>query len=199
MMKPAELLSSYIIRQTHGSGIWITSHSSTSVTTHKHDKGDDMPIWFLYEVLTRTSRWDHYGRDQDTRKQKENCQIYKSQKDKYLRSSKWQEALKNRLDPSLQGYLELLRAEPQNSERQQPSSLGHQAQHAGVRLLETKVDRNGTCTGGRTTNDRINGTERRCRIHARDIRWKQFFLSEKLTVVFFYIWFFAFTTTNRTS
>ena len=64
-MKPAELLSSHIIRQTYGSGIWITLHSSISVTTHQHDKGDDMSIWFLYEVLTRTSRWDHYGRDQD--------------------------------------------------------------------------------------------------------------------------------------
>ena len=81
-------------------------------------------------MLTKTSRQDHYGKDQGTRKRKRNCQIYTTQEQVPDIPVSDRKRQLNSLDSSLQKYLEWLSmtwaeqvAEPQkNSERPQPSS-----------------------------------------------------------------------------
>ena len=140
-----------------------------------------MNLASCHEVLTKTSRQDHHGeRPGYLGSKKEKCQIYTSQKDKnkflFMFQQVTRKRQQNRLDLSLQEYLELLSinwaeqfAEPQNSRT--PSNhhhlqAGHQAQHGGVRLYGLKFGRNGTRTGGRTTNGQNNGEVRQHRTRA---------------------------------
>ena len=63
------------------------------------------------KFLTRASRQDHCGRDQRIEKRKRNCQVFSSQQRKkqvtHIQASDWKRE-QNRLDPSLQEYLEWL-------------------------------------------------------------------------------------------
>ena len=62
---------------------------SISATTHRHGKENDMSIWFICEVLTRTSKRDHYGSDLGIRKQKALSQVFKTRKDKEFPTFQW--------------------------------------------------------------------------------------------------------------
>ena len=102
----------------------------TPQRTAMAEKG--MWTWFIYEVLTRTNRRDHHGRDKGTRKQKR--ELANLQKSKGLMQVLYipasvRKRQNNKLDFSLREYLEWLSlhcadifAEQHDSECQQPSS-----------------------------------------------------------------------------
>ena len=151
---------------------------------HRNGRENGMRTWFIYEVWTRRSRRNRCGRDQGTRKQTDHWQIYKSQKDKYkfitFQSVKGSFRTTNLTLHHVRGI--------QNASNHHHLQVCHQAQHGGVRLLRTKVGRNGTRTGGKTTNGQTNGKERQSRIHAQNSRWKQFGVSEKFNVFKSNLW-----------
>ena len=180
MMKFIEHLNQQTIGQTHGSDTWTTSCTSTSVTTHRHGKANDMSIWFICEVLTRTSKRDHYGSDLDIRKQKELSQVFRRQKDKEFPTSQLILHYKNTWNGKVcTGRSTLRNRKIQNANiNHHHLQAGHQAQHGGVHHLGTKVGRNGTRMGGKT-----KGWEGQCRIHASNGLWKQLARARSLIVV----------------
>ena len=158
MMRSIGNLSFLKIDWTYGSGTWLTSRSSTSITTQPQ-REKDMWIYIYFEVLTKTRIQNHHDKDQDIRERKRTWQIYKSEKDKY-KFVTVQLVSGNVSTTNLILHYKSLRA-------------GSQVQHDGARLHGIKVNSNSTRTVGKTTNDHINGKERRSRIHVLNVRWQQ--------------------------
>ena len=161
-MRSTENLSFLIRGQTRGSGTWTTSRTSTSTTMLARAERTICESASFTKFLTRASRQDHYGKDQRTEKRKkELSNLFKSTGEEHvthIQASDWKRE-QNRLDPSQQQYLEWLSMdwaenfeELHNSECTSSSSWSP----SSTWWSSSEVGRNGTHTGGMTTNGQIN-------------------------------------------
>ena len=81
-MRSTQNLRFLIKGQTRGSGTWTTSRTSTSTTMLARAERTTCESASLTKFLNRTSRQNHYGKDQHTEKRKRNCHICTSQQEK---------------------------------------------------------------------------------------------------------------------
>ena len=119
------------IGRTHGPGTWTTWRSSTSATMHRNcrERLVNLLHWRSLDSNKHAGPlWKRPGYQEAT-KELANLQKLKRQVQVLYNPVSDRKREHNRLDPSLQEYLEWLSihwaehfAEPQNSERQQPSS-----------------------------------------------------------------------------
>ena len=142
----------------------------------------DMWICFIYEVLTKKKAGRTYmAKTRVLGSEKELSNLHKSkEKNKFIKSQLvtggvYKTEMTLHYKSTWNGWAwigrnNLQNRKSQNAHNHRHPRAGHQAQHGGVRLHGLKVGRNGTRTGGKTTNGQNTGEIRQ---HRSNSSWKQ--------------------------